>query len=102
MVAWNIQFILYFALGNPLEVAVMAGKKCIGLVVGVVVLPASPRLYTPQALKVIGPRALGVDADYKEPQFLMESNWVVAKHMKSKRITEINRIQKQNLALRMA
>ena len=48
----------------------MAGANCKGFKVAVVILPADPRLYTEHALKVVGPRALGVDADYKEPQLL--------------------------------
>ena len=51
----------------------MAGPDCLGLEVAVVILPADPRLYTERALKVVGPRALGVDADYKEPQLLKKN-----------------------------
>ena len=50
----------------------MAGTEHKGMMVGVVVLPADPRLYTPQALKVMGPRALGCDVDYRPPQLLIE------------------------------
>ena len=41
-----------------------------GLRVGVVILPANPMLYTPTALKVVGPRALGLDMDYAVPKIL--------------------------------
>ena len=39
-----------------------------GLRVSVVILPANPLLKTPQALKVVGPRAFGFDVDYFEPR----------------------------------
>ncbi len=49
----------------------MAGKKdAEGKKVAVIILPADPRLYTERALKVVGPRALGLEYDYQEPKFL--------------------------------
>lgn len=41
-----------------------------GLRVGVIVLPAHALLKTPQALKVVGPRAFNFDIDYREPRGL--------------------------------
>ncbi len=57
--------------GKPLDVPVMAGSDAVkGKKVAVVILPTDPRLYTKEALKVVGPRALDFDMDYQEPQFL--------------------------------
>ena len=38
-----------------------------GMRVGVVVLPANPMLKTPEAMKVVGPKAFGFDLPYVEP-----------------------------------
>lgn len=57
-------------LANAIDATVMAGKETCGLMVGVLVLPASPILYTPEALKAMGPRALGLDMDYQPPRLL--------------------------------
>ena len=56
-------------LGTPLDIPVLADNNYlrVGQKVAVVVLPANPMLYTPRALKVVGPRALGLDMDYREP-----------------------------------
>ena len=43
-----------------------------GLRVGVVVLPANPKLKEPQALEVVGPRAFNFDIDYREPRPLVQ------------------------------
>ena len=59
--------------GTPIDVTVMAGNQTVGLLVGVVILPAGYRLYTPQALKATGPRALGLDMDYKPPRLLKKT-----------------------------
>ena len=39
-----------------------------GMRVGVVVLPANPMLKTPEAIKVVGPKAFGFDLPYVEPR----------------------------------
>ena len=41
-----------------------------GMRVGVIVLPAHPMLRTPQAMKVVGPKAFGFDIPYVEPHSL--------------------------------
>ena len=46
--------------------------KVKGQQVAVLVLTAEPHwLYTAAALRIVGPRAVGVDMDYREPQSLL-------------------------------
>ncbi len=45
-----------------------------GLRVGVVVLPASPMLKTPEAMAVVGPKAFGFNLDYRKPRPLIRDS----------------------------
>lgn len=48
----------------------MAGAQVLGKRVAIIVLPTDPRLYTERTLKVVGPRALGLNVDYQPPKLL--------------------------------
>ena len=43
-----------------------------GLRVGVLALPANPKLLTPQAMEVVGPAAFGCDVEYHAPRSLQQ------------------------------
>ena len=74
MIYYNLIKTLSYKLfsDDPLKVPIISDNKYIkaGDKVAVLVLYANHLLYTSDALKVIGPRAYGIDKDYQPPTLL--------------------------------